>query len=128
MNNNVILITGSSRGIGAHLVCNFAKRKYKVVINYSKSEQEAIELYNKALIYSESESLLCVKADVSNRDMVNKMFDQIYDKFGRCDVIVNNAGINIDRPFLEMSLKDWKKVLDTILTGTFNCSQEFTKR
>jgi NAD(P)-dependent dehydrogenase (short-subunit alcohol dehydrogenase family) len=54
------------------------------------------------------------------------MFDRIIDCFGRIDVLINNAGINIDKAFLEMTDAEWTKVINTILTGTFICSQEFS--
>lgn len=128
MDKKTILVTGSSRGIGANLIENFAKNGYNVVINYSKSENEARELFNKVVASSGNESVLCVKADVSKRVEVNAMFDAIFRAFGRLEILVNNAGINIDGPFLDMTETDWARVLGTILTGSFHCSQEFALR
>ncbi len=128
MNKKVILVTGSSRGIGANLIENFVKNNYKVVINYSKSETEANQLYQKIINFSGEDSVLCIKADVGNRKDVNEMFDEIYHKFKRLDVLVNNAGINKDVSFLDMTGKEWSEVIDIILTGSFNCSQEFARR
>jgi 3-oxoacyl-[acyl-carrier protein] reductase len=56
------------------------------------------------------------------------MFDEIYESFGKIDVLINNAGVNKDRPFLDMTESEWSSVINTILTGSFNCSQEFAKR
>lgn len=128
INNKVVLITGSSRGIGANLIENFAKKDFNVIINYSKSEKEAIELFEKVKNINGNDSALCIKADVANRVHVNSMFNQIYEKFERCDILINNAGVNRDSSFLEMENNDWQDVINTILTGTFNCSQEFAKR
>lgn len=128
MEKRTILITGSSRGIGANLIENFAKNGYKVVINYSKSEREATELYNEVIKLIGKDSVLCIKADVNNRSNVKDMFDNIYGSFGRLDVLVNNAGINKDRPFIDMTEIEWASVINTILTGSFNYSQEFAKR
>jgi NAD(P)-dependent dehydrogenase (short-subunit alcohol dehydrogenase family) len=128
INNKVVLITGSSRGIGANLLENFAKKNFNVVINYSKSEREAVELLEKIKNINGNDTALCIKADVANRNQVNSMFKQIYDNFGRCDILINNAGVNRDSSFLEMENNDWQDVINTILTGTFNCSQEFAKR
>ena len=128
MNKRTILVTGSSRGIGANLVENFAMNNYRVVINYSRSEKEATDLCKKLSGIIDGKSILCIKADVGNRKDVINMFDEIYGSFGRLDVLVNNAGINRDKPFLDMSPDDWDSVLNTILTGSFNCSQEFAKR
>ena len=81
MDKKVILVTGSSRGIGANLIENFAKNNYKVVINYSKSKDEANQLYQKTINISGKDSVLCIKADVGNRKEVNDMFDTIYINF-----------------------------------------------
>jgi 3-oxoacyl-[acyl-carrier protein] reductase len=128
MSGKSILITGSSRGIGAHLIENFAKNGYKVAINYSKSGKEAIDLYNRIVLAFGKDSVLCIKADVSNRSEVKDMFDAINQSFGQLDVLVNNAGINKDTPFLDMTEQEWSSVIATILTGAFNCSQEFALR
>ena len=128
MDKKTVLVTGSSRGIGAHLAAGFARAGYGVVINYSRSEQDAAGLYDSLAREVGGESLLCIRADVGNRADVDRMFDRVHDSFGRLDVLVNNAGINIDRPFLEMNLDEWDRVMNTILTGAFNCSQEFARR
>lgn len=124
----VVLVTGSSRGIGAALVENLAKRGFRVVINYSKSDREARELRTRIAEQVGEEILLEVQADVSKREDVKHMFDTIIKKFGRLDVLINNAGLNIDGPFLEMTDEQWNQVIAINLTGTFICSQEFALR
>lgn len=124
----VVLVSGSSRGIGANLVRNFAKIGYMVVINYFKSEEKAERLLREIEKSQGPKMVLNVKADVSKREQVINMFDKIMAKFGRIDVLVNNAGVNIDKPFLKLSDKEWNIVIDTVLTGTFICSQEFAYR
>lgn len=119
----VILITGSSRGIGAELIKYFAKKEFKVVLNYSKSDEEAHELYKE--IYNYNKEILIIKADISVRCEVQAMFKQIIDKFGKVDVLINNAGMNMDDSFLNMTDEKWQKVLNVNLTGTFMCCQEF---
>lgn len=128
MNKKVILVTGSSRGIGRCLVESFAAIGHKVIVNYSKSKDEAEAVYSEIIRKSGPDSALLIQADVKSRDAVSKMFDSIYSKFGTCDAIVNNAGINKDRPFLVMTGDEWSDVLEIILTGAFNCSQEFARR
>jgi len=123
--SKVILVTGSSRGIGAGLVTNFARTGYKVVINYSKSDVEANEVYQEISKFADSASTTLIKADVSKRAEVKDMFDRIVANFGRIDALINNAGINLDGPFLKMTDKQWQQPIDTNLTGTFICSQEF---
>lgn len=119
----VILITGSSRGIGAELLKRFVMIGFNVILNYSKSEEEAKLLYDELSVYSNF--ILKIKADVSDRNQVRNMFDQIINKFGKVDVLINNAGLNIDDSFINMTDEKWKKVIDINLTGTFICSQEF---
>ncbi len=123
--SRVILVTGSSRGIGAALVTGFAHKGFRVVINYSKSDGEASRLYREICALANPNRVMLMKADVSVRTEVGQMFDRIVANFGRIDVLVNNAGINLDGPFLKMSDEQWRRVIDTILTGTFICSQEF---
>ena len=119
----VILITGSSQGIGAVLLRNFALNGFNVILNYLKSGKEASILFNEISTFSDC--ILKIKADVSDRKQVRNMFDKVVDKFGKVDVLINNAGLNIDDSFLNMTDEKWKKVIDTNLTGTFICSQEF---
>ena len=126
--SRVILVTGSSRGIGAGLVTGFARKGYRVVINYARSEEEANRLYGEIVGFTDSDKVMLVRADVSVRADVRDMFDRVVANFGRIDVLINNAGINLDGPFLEMSDEQWRRVVDTILTGTFICSQEFAFR
>jgi NAD(P)-dependent dehydrogenase (short-subunit alcohol dehydrogenase family) len=123
--SRVILVTGSSRGIGAALVTGFAEKGFNVVINYSKSDGEADRLYREICGFADPNKVMLMKADVSVRTEVGQMFDRIVAHFGRIDVLINNAGINLDGPFLKMSDEQWRRVVDTILTGTFICSQEF---
>ena len=125
--NKVVLITGSSRGIGASLATYFAKKKYYTVINYSNSKNDAEKLYESISQIVDKKYLLLCKADVSKRNDVNKMFKKIIKIFGKLDILINNAGLNIDKPFLKLTDNDWQKVLQINLTGTFICSQEFAK-
>jgi len=127
-NPRVILVTGSSKGIGAGLVTNFAKKGFKVVINYLKSGEEAEKLYRETLNITGQNGAMLIKADVSKRTEVRDMFDRVMANYGKVDVLVNNAGINVDVPFLEMTDEQWQQVIDIHLTGTFICSQEFAFR
>lgn len=121
----VILVTGSSRGIGAGLIKGFSGKDFRVVINYAKSSDEAEKLYQEILHITGQNGVMLLKADVAKRTEVRDMFDRIITDYGRVDVLINNAGINLDGPFLEMSDEQWQQVIDTNLTGTFICSQEF---
>ena len=123
----VILITGSSRGIGAALATGFGRAGHRVVVNYAHAAAEAAAL-TASLALEVGDRVMCVKADVGRRAEVRSMFDAVVERFGRVDALVNNAGLNRDGPFLGMADDDWDRVLATNLTGVFVCAQEFACR
>ncbi len=120
----VLLVTGSSSGLGAALIENFAKKGFGVVINYIIDDQ-AEEFYRKLAADIDQSKLMKYKADVANREQVKNMFDAVIDKFGRIDILVNCAGINRDAPFLELTDANWDAVVSAHLKGHFVCSQEY---
>lgn len=124
----VVVITGASRGIGAALALDLAKRGYKVVINYRASEDEALHVADTINEQVGPEQALVVQANVGKRSDVASMFDYVLREWGQVDVLINNAGLNLDGPFLQMTDDQWQQVIDTNLTGTFLCSQEFARR
>lgn len=114
----VVLITGASRGIGRDIARVLAKNKHKVIANYNKSEQQAIELQN------ENENIEIYKADVSRREEVHKMVEGILKKYGRIDVLINNAGISENKLFTDVSDQDWSRMINTNLYSVFCVTQE----
>ena len=124
----VALITGAARGIGAVLAAGFADAGYRVVIHYRTSEAQARAVHEQLTTRHGTDTAMVVQADVSDRAGVCRMFDAARERFGGVDVLVNNAGLNKDGPFLDMSDEDWRLVLDAVLTGTFICSQEYARR
>lgn len=124
----VILVTGSSRGIGATLAAGFARRGHRVVVNYRRAQAEAAALVAGLSRELGEERLLLAQADVADRTQVRAMFDAVERRFGTVDVLINNAGLNLDGPFLEMTDEQWDRVVATSLRGTFLCSQEFARR
>ena len=121
MSNKVVLVTGSSKGIGKATIIEFAKKGYDVVINYN-SEQSAIELKE----YIESNfkvKALLIKADVTNEDEVKNMVTAIINEFNHIDVLVNNAGIAIDKEFEDRTIEDWDITLKTNLIAPFVVSK-----
>ena len=124
--NKVVLVTGSSRGIGKATIIEFASKGYNVVINYHSSESEALELKK----YVENEygvKSLTIKADVSNEVEVKEMVSNIISEFGRIDVLVNNAGIVYDRSFEEITIEEFEKTLKTNVIGAFIVAREVAK-
>lgn len=126
MKNKVALVTGSSRGIGKAIIIEFAKKGYNVVINYINNDKNANELKT----YVEDNfniNALAIKADVKNEEEVINMTKEIINKFGKVDVLVNNAGIAIDKDFEERTTEDWKITLNTNLIGPFLVSKHIGK-
>lgn len=100
MENKVVLVTGSTRGIGKATIIEFASKGYNVVINYVSSEKEANEL--KAFVEDKyGIKALAIKCDVSNEEQVKQLVSIVIREFGKIDVLVNNAGIVYDRSFEE---------------------------
>ena len=122
----VILITGSSSGLGAALIENFARKGFGAVINYI-IEDQAQSLYDRLAKDVEPSKLMKYKADVADREQVKAMFDAILEQFGRIDILVNTAGINRDAPFMELTDETWDAVVSTHLKGHFVCGQEYVR-
>lgn len=116
--NKVVLITGSSRGIGASSIKLFARNGYDVVINYYKNEEEGLKLKD----YVEKEckvKVLIIKCDVSIEEEVKKMVEITIENFGKIDVLVNNASISNDTLYEDKKVSNFKRILDVNLIGTF---------
>lgn len=126
MDRKVVLITGASRGIGRSTAIKFAQNNYNVVINYNNSIDRAKEL-EEYLINTYNIEVMAIRADISNELEVKDMVDNVINKFGKIDVLVNNAGIAIDSDFLDKNKDSFNKVLNTNLVGTFMVSKEVSK-
>lgn len=120
--NKVVLVTGASRGIGKAIVTEFAKSGYNVVINYKK-EREKATILKEELETKYSISVLLVEADVSLEEQVCTLVEKTIDTYGRIDVLVNNAGIVMDKEFIDRTVKDFEKTLSTNLIGPFLVSK-----
>lgn len=118
----VALVTGSSRGIGAATIIEFAKNGYSVVINYVNSEEEAMAL-KKQVEEEYHVASLAIKADVSREEEVSNMIEEVIYTFGHIDCLVNNAGIAIDTLFEDKTVENFRKTLDVNLIGTFLVSK-----
>lgn len=122
----VVLVTGSSKGIGRATAIEFAKNGYDVVINYRRSEIEATML-KKEIESNYNVNVLSIKADVSNEDEVKQMISDIIVTLGRLDVVVNNAGIVYDRDFKDITVDEFMTVLKVNVMGAFLVSREASK-
>lgn len=126
MENKVVLVTGSSKGIGATTIKEFAKNGYNVVINYNNSVNKASEL-EEYILEKYDVKVLKIKCDITKENEVQDMVKTIIDKFGHIDVLVNNAGIAIDTLVEEKTIDDFNKTINTNLIGPFICSRECYK-
>jgi 3-oxoacyl-[acyl-carrier protein] reductase len=117
------LVTGSSRGIGRGIATDLADRGADVVVNYRSSAAEAEAVVGK--IETAGGRAIAAQADVSEFDDVIDMYEEVESAFGGIDVLVNNAGITIDKKFENMTRDDWDAVVDVNLGGVFNCTKVF---
>ncbi len=123
--NQVALITGGGSGIGRATALAFFKSGYSVVVTGRRKDQldETIDISG----VSDKKSL-AVSADISHYDQVNNLFYEIKKKFGRLDVLFNNAGVNAPGIlFEELTFLQWKTVVDINLNGSFLCASEAFK-
>lgn len=123
--NKVALITGAARGIGKAIAKKFAENGYNVVINYVSANTDIKTLTKE--FEDLGVKVLLVKADVSNKEEAEGLVNQTIEKFGKIDVLVNNAGITKDNLLMRMSEEDFEKVLDINLKGTFLITKFATK-
>jgi 3-oxoacyl-[acyl-carrier protein] reductase len=125
LKDKVALVTGSSRGFGAHISKAFAREGAQVIITHLDGDETEKE--NAATVASETRSELTLAVNVANRESVQAMFAAVSDKYGRLDVLVNNAGINRVNDFDKQTEEEWQEVLDVNLKGPFICTQEALK-
>ena len=123
LDGQTCLVTGSSRGIGRGIARDVAAHGATVIVNYRSSEQAAESVV--AEIESADGDAIAVQGDVSEYETVERMRAEIHDAVGPVDVVVNNAGITVDRVFEEMTREDWDAVIDVNLGGVFNVSHCF---
>ena len=122
MSKGVVLVTGSSRGIGRSIVLEFAKRGLDVIINYCHHEDLAKSL-EEEIRNNYDVDVMSVKCDVSCEEEVEAMVNSIIDNFGRIDILVNNASVCKDSLLLDKTVRDFRRILDVNLIGTYLCSK-----
>lgn len=121
----VVLVTGSSRSLGAQLIRTYASKGYDVIINYNNSKEDAYNLQKEISKYNVKS--LVVKCDISKEEEVKKMIEDISIVFDKIDILINNASISIDTLFEDKTLDNFRKILDTNLIGTFLVSKYISK-
>lgn len=120
-----VIVTGGSRGIGAAIVVELAKNNYNVVLNYNNSEEKAKKIQKD--LKEQGINIEIFKADVSKREDVKKLVNFTIEKYNNIDILINNAGIDQIKPFMDITNEDWNKIIQTNLNSVFYCSQEVLK-
>lgn len=119
--SKTVLVTGGSRGIGAAVCERFAQEGWKVAVNYNRSKEQA-EALAKQLVARGCDAC-AVRADVSDRVQVEQMVKDVMERFGKIDVLVNNAGIAQQKLFSDITDSDWNTMFDVNVKGMYYCCQ-----
>jgi 3-oxoacyl-[acyl-carrier protein] reductase len=119
----IVLVTGSSRGIGAELIKAFGKRRAQCVVNYV-TDAEGQNKADAQSVAKELKDPLIIECDVTKPEQVESMMKQIQDRHDGLDILVNNSGIIRDRTIKKMSMEEFESVLRVNLTGTFTVTQK----
>ena len=117
MNSNIILISGASRGIGRQIAIDLSQTGYTVIANYNKSEQSAKELQTQFNIDT-------FQADISKGTEIKQLTDYVLKKYGKIDVLINNAGISQTKLFTDITDEDWNQMINTNLYSAFKLTQK----
>ena len=125
LSGKVAFVTGASRGIGRAIALRLAKDGAKVALNFASNAAKAEEV--KTEIETQGGEAMLLQGDVSKFEVVTELIKKVVDKWGRLDILINNAGITRDNLLLKMSEEDFDKVVGTNLKGVFNCTKAVTK-
>ncbi len=122
LRDKVAVVTGAGRGLGRAIAIAFAREGANVVVNYLQDERSASEVA--AAISALGRRALLVRADVSKRESIRRMFSETIAALGRVDVLVNNAGINRRTDLPDVTDEEWDEIMTVNLKGPFICCQE----
>jgi 3-oxoacyl-[acyl-carrier protein] reductase len=120
------LVTGASRGIGREIALELARQGANVVVNYAGSEAKAYEVVEE--IKALGREAIAIQCDVSNSESVTDMVKETIDRFGKIDILINNAGITRDNLLMRMKEDEWDDVMNINLKGVFLCTKAVTRQ
>jgi len=121
LKNKIAIVTGGSRGIGHEIAIRLAKERVNIAFTYNKGKEFASKLREK--LEKMGVRAVAYQADVRNYEEARRITDEVEEKFGRIDILINNAGITCDNLLMTMSADDWRKVVETNINGVFNYSK-----
>jgi len=120
MNRKIALITGAGSGIGRTVAVALAQKQYRLLLagRHARTLEETA-----GLLDAGEDDVLCVETDVTDKASVDALFSRCREKFGRLDLLFNNAGIGVGGAIEDLAAEDWRRVIDTNLNGAFWCLQ-----
>jgi NAD(P)-dependent dehydrogenase (short-subunit alcohol dehydrogenase family) len=121
LRDKTAIVTGSSRGIGRAVALRFARDGAKVTVNYVGNRDKAAAVAEE--IREGGGEAIVVQADVSRREDAERLIAETIAAFGKVDILISNAGVVIDRPFVESTDEDWTRAIETNLRGFFNVAR-----
>jgi NAD(P)-dependent dehydrogenase (short-subunit alcohol dehydrogenase family) len=121
LGNRSAIVTGSSRGIGRAIALRFARDGARVTVNCVNNVEKAEEVARE--IRAQGGEAIVARADVSRKEQAQRLVDDTIKAFGKVDILVSNAGIIIDRPFVESTDEDWTRAIENNLHGFFNITR-----
>ena len=126
LNGQRALVTGASSGIGRAIAHALADSGAAVLVNYRADKDDAEEVVSD--IIRDGGEAFAFQADVAQPEDCGRLFDALRDRYGGVDIVVANAGIQRDAAFTDLTLDEWRKVIDVNLTGQFICSQDAVRQ
>jgi acetoacetyl-CoA reductase len=120
-NKKVILVTGGSRGIGSAISMEMGTIENIIVVNYNHNKDHADKVVDD--IKGNGGQAVAIQANISLLDDCKRLFEEIHEKLGNVDVLINNAGITRDKSFKKMELEEWNTVIDTNLSSAYNTTK-----
>jgi NAD(P)-dependent dehydrogenase (short-subunit alcohol dehydrogenase family) len=126
LTNKTVLVTGGAKRVGKVIVHAFAARGCKLVVHYHTSQAEAEQTVHELL--AAGHESMAVQADITQEAEVAGMVETVVARFGRIDVLINNAAVFFRTPIDTLSVEEWEQIIEVNLTGTFLCAQKIGLR
>ena len=123
--NKVVIVTGASKGIGREIAKQLAKKGHNIIANYNKSKEQIEQL--KKELEKEQINIDIFKADISKREEAKSLVEYTIKKYGKIDILINNAGISQFKEFTQITDEDWNNMINTNLNSIFYMTQETCK-